>query len=84
MQKHTNTYDCGVLALAFAFSLVFGQDPILIDFYANLIKSHLKECLEKRTMMLFPSSQRRSIRCAVSLQRTVNVFLHLQKASSLP
>ncbi len=53
VQQQTNGSDCGVLAIAYATSLVFGGNPANIYYTCNLRK-HLSACLVKGLMEEFP------------------------------
>jgi len=53
VKRQTNSYDCGVFALAFAYSLAAGQDPSQLT-YINP-RAHVEECLVSGTVSPFPS-----------------------------
>ena len=55
VQQQTNGSDCGVFAIAFATSLVFGVDPIFVNFDAKGMRPHLATCLRNGKISLFPS-----------------------------
>ena len=48
---------CGVLALAFAFSLFFGTDPETVNYDLSKCRNHLKVCLSNGHIQPFPSEQ---------------------------
>lgn len=41
VQLQTNTHDCGVFAIAFVVSIVFGECPFSVKFDIKLIRKHL-------------------------------------------
>lgn len=54
--------DCGVLAIAFAVSLVMGKDPTIISYDSVQIRKHLKMCLESGVFTPFPETSKRILR----------------------
>lgn len=57
-QKQSNSFDCGVYAIAFATSLAFSQNPSAIDYDSKLLRNHLIFCFEKKELYPFPSKMR--------------------------
>lgn len=57
-QKQENCFDCGVFAIAFATSLVFGQNPSDLDYDSMQIRSHLIQCFKNDELSPFPSKAR--------------------------
>jgi len=53
VKRQTNSYGCGIFALAFAYSLAAGQDPSQLT-YKNS-RAHVEECLVSGTVSPFPS-----------------------------
>ena len=47
VQKQTYGYDCGVFAIAFATSLLSGDDPAALV-YRSDIRQHLLQCLSAK------------------------------------
>lgn len=50
--------DCGAFAVAFAASLVFGEDPTELEYedtINTIIRQHLKKCLYANSITPFPS-----------------------------
>jgi len=56
VQRQPNSSDCGVYALAFATSLLHGQDPTEVKYVAP--RSHLAMCLTSGQMSPFPDEPR--------------------------
>ena len=54
VQQQRNSCDCGIFALAFAPSLVFGQNPEHLNFNVGLMRPHLCACLRNRYIETFP------------------------------
>ena len=55
-QQQRNGSDCGVFAIAFATSLVFGSNPQNLNFDITKMRPHLVACLQAGLMSEFPSS----------------------------
>ena len=74
----SNSYDCGVYAIAYASELLFGQDPVLCDFVteASAMRSHLINCFENGKIERFPCKGTRSIRIGRRVRKSlcVNIF----------
>ena len=47
VQQQTNSVDCGLFAIAFAASLVFG-DPANVSFDSKKLRMQLIKCLDKK------------------------------------
>ena len=63
VMKQTNSSDCGVLSIAFAYDLCSGVDPCRVRYDHKLIRGHLLKCLEDCNLSRFPiASARRSTR----------------------
>ena len=61
--RQTNSSDCGVLSIAFAYDLCSGIDPCQARYDHQLIRQHLLDCLEDCKLSCFPvGSDRRSTR----------------------
>ena len=56
VQRQQNGSDCGVLALAFATGILYGEDPTSILYDANTYRYHLAECLNRKVMAPFPQA----------------------------
>jgi len=55
MQKQKGNSDCGVFAIAATTSLADGIDPVNCNFQLSVIRQQLSQCLETKTMTLFPT-----------------------------
>ena len=51
-----NSNDCGILAIAFATSLLSGQDPTTVKYFN--IRNHLMKCIKTGNMSQFPTTKR--------------------------
>ena len=56
VQKQKNGYDCGVFAIAFATSILNGDDPAAL-LYSTGMRKHLLECLIAKEITPFPSDK---------------------------
>ncbi len=54
VQKQTNSTDCGVYAIAFATSLLYGHDPADVNYDVEKLRYHLFECLRDERLTPFP------------------------------
>ena len=55
VQRQNDGYSCGLFALAFAFSIVLGQDPCTVRYDRASMAPHLVMCLEHGIVQPFPS-----------------------------
>jgi hypothetical protein len=55
VQKQPNSHDCGVYSIAFATSLLNGEDPTHLQ-YETTARKHLKQCFLAASLTPFPSS----------------------------
>ena len=56
VQQQANGSDCGVFSIAFASSLVYGQNPANVTFIINQMRPHLLHCLRGGVMTPFPAT----------------------------
>ena len=71
--RQSNASDCGVLSIAFAYSICSGEDPCKIKYGHRSIRQHLADCLEKCCLSRFPVvGERRT----VGVRHTQSVDLH--------
>jgi len=47
VMRQTNTYDCGVFAIAAATDIVYGKDPAMSKWNVFEMRSHLMQCFVK-------------------------------------
>ena len=52
--KQSGTSDCGLYAIANATALCFGKDPAILYFNQALMRLHLVQCMEQKTITPFP------------------------------
>lgn len=84
VQRQNNTYDCGIFAIAFAISLLNGQDPTTIMYNSHMLRPDLQTCLEIGKLTLFPHSLKRSTRIVMDRQQTISVFCHCRRTAHSP
>ena len=64
--------DCGLFAIAFATALALGHAPEAFHFQQNLMRQHLRECLEHGVITMFPYDKtRRSNKKTKNVQRVM-------------
>ena len=56
VQSQTNSYDCGIFAIAFAISILFNICPCSLSFDITQMRLHLLKIFETRTIRMFPLS----------------------------
>ena len=49
-QQQTGGSDCGLFAIAFAVTLVHGQDPACLTFDQAAMRQHLRLCLQRKRL----------------------------------
>ena len=54
VEKQTNSSDCGVLAIAYAFDICSGLNPCSVRYNQKNVRQHLVMCLEKCQFARFP------------------------------
>ena len=73
VQQQGNGVDCGVYAIAFATSLVYGSNPEKESCGRKKIRPHLVECLKIGKLTPFPSITGEFVRCDTA---TSNIELY--------
>ena len=64
VQQQTNSVNCGLLAIAFATSLAFGEDPANVTYDSKKLRMHLIKYLDEKQMTCFPkSTEKRVLKC---------------------
>ena len=56
-QRQGNGFDCGVFAIAFATSLVHGEDPSELSYTPSKMRDHLRNCINSNSLTPFPSTK---------------------------
>ena len=79
VQQQQNGTDCGVFALAYATSLLHGQDPESVTYDTSKLRSHLLHCLHQGHMSPFPLTETKHDRC-----KTKDVALILYCSCRMP
>ena len=71
VQNQNNGRDCGVLAMAFATSIVFQQNPSQITYDLEKIRPHLYDMFERNTLIHFPTTKNLNLNNNLLLTSTV-------------
>ena len=79
VQQQQNGTDCGVFALAYATSLLNGQDPESVTYDTSKLRSHLLHWLHQGHMSPFPLTETKHDRC-----KTKDVALILYCSCRMP
>ena len=53
--KQVGTQDCALFSIAFLTSLAHGEDPTMIRYDQDEMRSHLTLCFERKSMTTFPT-----------------------------
>ena len=61
VNKQAGTDDCGVFAVAYCTSLVYGQNPSMFVYNQTVMRTHLVKCLESKKLEPFPILRERRI-----------------------
>jgi len=61
VNKQAGTDDCGVFAVAYCTSLVYGQNPSMFVYNQTVMRAHLVTCLENKKLEPFPILRERRI-----------------------
>ena len=51
--------DCGLYAIAYITSIVYGNDSPALVFYQEMLRSHFIKCLQQKRLTEFPVKQKR-------------------------
>ncbi len=60
-QRQSNGYDCGIFAVAFALSLIDGENPCNITYDSKKLRRHFKQCLINGKFTKFPVVPHRGV-----------------------
>ena len=75
VQQQRGSNDCGLFAIAFATSILKGEDPSSVKYLQSSMRQHLVSCLEKQCMTVFPRQQgRRRKLNPISVQEIIPVY----------
>ena len=66
--------ECGLYAIAIMTALAFRQDPALLVFDQNSLRTHLGECFEAGNIQLFPTVKKRRIKDRIKKVKMVPIF----------
>ena len=61
MQAQSNSYDCGLFAIAYAVELVHGNDPAVSHFDVASLRRHLEEGISHNHLDPFPTLKKRRV-----------------------
>ena len=71
--KQSNSSDCGILSVAYAFDLCSGNDPCEVKYDHKKIRQHLVMCLENCQLSRFPLlCERKS--SSIKATKTVDLY----------
>ena len=83
VMHQSNSYDCGIFAIANATELAFKRDPALCNWDCGRMRKHLLTCFERGKMEQFPTIGKRRIPFGSQVRKSVNkavYCMHLQDA----
>ena len=73
VQLQRGATDCGCFAVAFAVSLLFGDDPSSLLYNQKEMRGHIKECLLAELFTPFPANEKKARRKPTIVELTVSV-----------
>jgi len=76
VQRQTDDHNCGVLAIAFATELAFGQDPASSVWNTSVMRSHLFQAFQQNSLERFPRIGQRSLRLGRRVHKSHPVTIH--------
>ena len=82
MQKQEGCDDCGVFALAVAFTLLAGDDPSQLIYDQSCMRGHLALCFQCNELAPFPVKSPGCEQLQEQMTRTVDLFCHCRKPDS--
>ena len=74
--KQVGTQDCALFSIAFLTSLAHGEDPTMIRYDQDEMRSHLTLCFERKCMTTFPTIKKRKIIDQELKTETISVYCH--------
>ena len=84
VQRQSNSYDCGIFAIAFGTSLLNGQDPTTVIYDPKQLRQHLENCFALGVLSLFPTLPKKSTRVQQDQVKTIDVFCHCRRTEYVP
>ena len=74
--KQVGTQDCALFSIAFLTSLAHGEDPTMIRYDQDEMRSHLTLCFKRKCMTTFPTIKKRNIIDQELKTETTSVYCH--------
>ena len=82
VQKQSNSSDCGLFALAFAFDLANNLDPSIITYNEEILRKHLLACIENEEITEFPKTNdwlsRTKDKTILQFLKPMKFFVHVE------
>ena len=72
VKSQSNGADCGVFAIAFATTVLFGSDPSMINYDTSKLRQHLLNIFENRIIEEFPILHNNNDQNSISNKTTTN------------
>ena len=72
--KQSGGTDCGLYAIAIMTCLAYGEDPTSLVFDNTMLRPHLLECFEKKSLQPFPISKRRRVAQTIAKEQVCPVY----------
>ena len=83
----TNSFDCGVYAIAYATHLAFGIDPVPFRWDYKNLRKHLLRCLQNEKMEVFPhlvGRRKTRLRCIKSHSEDIHCYCRMPNLITKP
>lgn len=82
-QQQKNSYDCGVFAIAFAWAILAGKDPLEYCFNAKDLRPHLQRCLENRKLTPFKLNKSKNINRGIEINKLYEVYCSCRRPAEI-
>lgn len=66
--------ECGLYAVAVMTAMAFGQDPALLMFEQNSLRTHLGEYFQTGYIQLFPAVKKIRIKDRIKKEKMVSIY----------
>lgn len=77
VQVQRGGVDCGCFAVAFAVSLLFGDDPTTLLYSQQEMRGHLEGCLQSQLFTPFPASEKKAKRKLKTIEHTISLWTYI-------
>ena len=72
--KQLGETDCGLYTIAIMTCLAYGEDPTCLVFDKTMLRPHLVECFERKSLQPFPISKGRRVTQTIVTEQVCSVY----------